>query len=367
MTDTPPLLVADTPNLVDQYCHGLVREELGLATFEARLGRGSPAQGTTFFDSRTGFAVRRWCPPLLGLDPHCPPAAYLARRRELGFLESGRRLLRAGGIAAHLVDTGTAEELTGPPELAATGGTVAREVVRLEHLAEQVADTSGTAEAFLANLSEAVHAVSATAAAFTCLGGPGEDAASAGAPPGPGAVRAAAATWLAGRAAGGRLAEPVLLAHLCWVALTTGRPLQLHARPGPRRAAALTAFAEATAGLGTDVVLLGGGGPHDHTARLAALHPHVYAGIGPVDPYGGPPVRDALAGALERAPFGKLMYASGAGGLPELLVVAAREFHQALDEVIGGKIAQGAWSARDGRRVARMIAAENARRVYGLG
>ncbi len=45
----------------------------------------------------------------------------------------------------------------------------------------------------------------------------------------------------------------------------------------------------------------------------------------------------------------------------------AREFHQALDEVIGGKIAQGAWSARDGRRVARMIAAENARRVYGLG
>ncbi|NEC96575.1 amidohydrolase, partial [Streptomyces albidoflavus] len=196
MTDTPPLLVADTPNLVDQYCHGLVREELGLATFEARLGRGSPAQGTTFFDSRTGFAVRRWCPPLLGLDPHCPPAAYLARRRELGFLESGRRLLRAGGIAAHLVDTGTAEELTAPPELAATGGTVAREVVRLEHLAEQVADTSGTAEAFLANLSEAVHAVSATAAAFTRLDGPGEDAASAGAPPGPGAVRAAAATWL---------------------------------------------------------------------------------------------------------------------------------------------------------------------------
>lgn len=205
---------------------------------------------------------------------------------------------------------------------------MAREVVRLEHLAEQVADTSGTAEAFLANLSEAVHAVSATAAAFTCLDGPGEDAASAGAPPGPGAVRAAAATLLAGRAAGGRLAEPVLLAHLCWVALTTGRPLQLHARPGPRRAAALTAFAEATAGLGTDVVLLGGGGPHDHTARLAALHPHVYAGIGPVDPYGGPPVRDALAGALERAPFGKLMYASGAGGLPELHVVAAREFHR---------------------------------------
>lgn len=36
-----------------------------------------PAAGTTFFDTQTGFAVPRWCPPLLGLEPHCPPARYL--------------------------------------------------------------------------------------------------------------------------------------------------------------------------------------------------------------------------------------------------------------------------------------------------
>ncbi|MDX2856395.1 amidohydrolase, partial [Streptomyces scabiei] len=66
----------ETPSLVDQYCHGVLRTELGLGTFEAHLARseGPPAPGTTFFDTQTGFAVRRWCPPLLGLEPHCPPA-----------------------------------------------------------------------------------------------------------------------------------------------------------------------------------------------------------------------------------------------------------------------------------------------------
>lgn len=54
----------ETPSLVDQYCHGVLRTELGLGTFEAQLARteGPPAPGTTLFDTQTGFAVRRWCP-----------------------------------------------------------------------------------------------------------------------------------------------------------------------------------------------------------------------------------------------------------------------------------------------------------------
>ncbi|NEC27489.1 amidohydrolase, partial [Streptomyces sp. SID8111] len=113
----------DTPSLVDQYCHGVLRTELGLGTFEAQLSRteGPPAPGTTLFDTQTGFAVRRWCPPLLGLEPHCPPARYLARRRELGVAEAGRRLLRGSGISTYLVDTGLPGDLTGPAELAAAG------------------------------------------------------------------------------------------------------------------------------------------------------------------------------------------------------------------------------------------------------
>ncbi|KOG91610.1 amidohydrolase, partial [Streptomyces varsoviensis] len=108
------------PPLVDHHCHGVLRGELDARAFESHLTESdAPAPpGTTFFDTQTGFAVRRWCPPLLGLEPHCPPAAYLARRRELGPYKSRKALLRGTGIGAYLVDTGLPGDLTGPDELA---------------------------------------------------------------------------------------------------------------------------------------------------------------------------------------------------------------------------------------------------------
>lgn len=192
----------ETPSLVDQYCHGVLRTELGLGTFEAQLARteGPPAPGTTLFDTQTGFAVRRWCPPLLGLEPHAPPARYLARRRELGVLEAGRRLLRGSGITTYLVDTGLPGDLTGPGELASAGAAEAREIVRLEPLAEQVADTSGTVESFLANLAESVHGAAANAVAFTSVAGSGT--ASPSRPSRPGRARCGARRAAGWRAAG---------------------------------------------------------------------------------------------------------------------------------------------------------------------
>lgn len=134
----------EAASLVDQYCHGVIRTELGLGTFEAQLGRasGPSAPGTTFFDTQTGFAVRRWYPPLLGLDPHCTPARYLARRRELGTLEVAGRLPRSTGISTDLVDTPGPGDMTRPDELAVAGRATAHEIVRLEPLAERVADVS---------------------------------------------------------------------------------------------------------------------------------------------------------------------------------------------------------------------------------
>ncbi|MFG3286842.1 amidohydrolase [Streptomyces sp. NPDC048111] len=354
----------DTPTLVDQHCHGVLRTELGLGTFETALGRTDalPAPGTTFFDTQTGFAVRRWCPPLLGLEPHCPPARYLARRRELGALEAGRRLLRGSGIATYLVDTGLPGDLTAPHEIAAAGAAEAHEIVRLEPLAEQVADTSGSVESFLANLAEAVHTAAASAVAFAsaAAGRAGFDPA----PPGPGEVRGAAGRWLAGRCRHGRLSDPVLLRHLLWSAVATGRPLQL--RLGMADPMPLAAFASATGGLGTDLVLLHGYPYHRQTAHLAGVHPHVYADVGPALVRTGAGAAAVLAEVLELAPFGKLLYSSGARGLPELHVVGARLFGEALGRVLGTWVAEGAWARADAQRVARMIAADNARRVYGL-
>ncbi|WP_320779792.1 amidohydrolase family protein [Streptomyces sp. CRN 30] len=366
----------DTPSLVDQYCHGVLKTELGLGTFEAQLARtaGPPAAGTTLFDTQTGFAVRRWCPPLLGLEPHCPPARYLARRRELGVLEADRRLLRGSGITTYLVDSGLPDDLTGPAEMAAAGAAVAHEIVRLEQLAEQVADTSGTVESFLANLAEAVHGAASHAVAFGSVAGLRHGLALAPEPPGPGEVRGAAGRWLAARPVGGELSDPVLLRHLLWIALASGRPLQLHAglgEPGPRTGRAdpalLTDLVRATAGLGTDLVLLHGYPYHRHAAHLAGAYAHVYADAGAALVRTGARAAGVLGEILELSPFGKVLFSSGGRGLPELHVVGARLFREALGRVLGTWVADGAWSLSDARRVAGMIAAGNARRVYGLG
>ncbi len=356
----------DTPSLVDQYCHGVLRTELGLGTFEAQLGRTTrpPAPGTTFFDTQTGFAVRRWCPPLLGLDPHCSPAHYLARRRELGVLQAARLLLRGSGISTYLVDTGLPGDLTGPREIAAAGSADAREIVRLELLAQQVADTSGTVEGFLANLAEAVHGAAASAVALTSVAAVGHGLALAPEPPGPGEVRGAAGRWLAGRQVGGALTDPVLVRHLLWIAIASGLPLQLHV--GVDDPMLLTGFAAVTAGLGTDLVLLHVYPYHRHAAHLASVFPHVYADLGPALVHTGARAAAVLAEILELVPFGKLLFSSGARGLPELHVVGARVFREALARVLGGWVTDGAWARADADRVAGMIAAGNARRVYGL-
>lgn len=415
-------MAGDRTQLVDAHGHGVLPGDLGIGAFEARLP-GSAAPHTTLFDSPTGFAVRRWCAPLLGLEPHCAPARYLARRRELGAYEATRLLLRATGIGTYLVDTGEPGDLSPPKELGAAGHAAAYETVRLEPLAQQVADTSGTADAFLANLAEAVHGAALSAAGFSCadtagprapvgasplgadrvpgvgrgepgglyplggdgapgggwgeLGGPlpvaadrvpgagpgesgglfpaGADRVLGVGPPDAGLVRRAAADWLARRPVGERPTHPVLLRHLLWNAVATGLPLTLRHHPAGAGPPAAAGFLRATAGLGTDVVLLPGARQEGAAADLAAELPHVHVAVG-ADP----------APVLARAPFGKVLWASRAAALPELYVTGARGFRAALGRFAEQRIAAGDWSPADARRVTTLITAANARRVYRL-
>ena len=100
-------LVADLP-LVDAHCHLLLAEPVDAAEFErccTEADRPRP-EGVSTWDTAAGLAIRRWCGPVLGLDPFPTPAAYLARRRELGVDEVTSRLLRASGLSDLLVDTG---------------------------------------------------------------------------------------------------------------------------------------------------------------------------------------------------------------------------------------------------------------------
>src|SRR5690242_14998322 len=91
----------DDVALVDQHCHGVVDVALDRERFEllaTEADRPAPA-GCSGLDSQLGFAIRRWCAPVLGLAAHAAPDDYLARRAVLGPADVNRRLLTAAGVA----------------------------------------------------------------------------------------------------------------------------------------------------------------------------------------------------------------------------------------------------------------------------
>ncbi|MFI1970773.1 amidohydrolase family protein [Streptomyces cinnamoneus] len=366
------------PPLVDQHCHGVVRGDPDDDLFASFLTESDlpAADGTSFFDTQLGFAVRRWCPPLLDLEPHCPPARYLDRRRELGGAEATRRLLGACGIADYVVDTGLGRpgELLEPRELAAAaGGAGSHEVVRLERLAEGLADRAGGLSSFLDELATGVPAAARTAVAFKSVIAYRHGLDFAPEPPAPAEVRRAADRWLVGRAPGDRLTDPVLMRHLLWSAAETALPVQLHTGFGDPDLRLhrcdpllLTDFARAVRPTGCALVLLHGYPFHRGAGYLAHAFPHVYADVGLALTHTGARAGAVLAEMLELAPFGKLMFSTDAYGLPELYVVGAELFRRGLSRLLTGWVDEGAWSSGDAERVAAMVAAGTARRVYGL-
>jgi predicted TIM-barrel fold metal-dependent hydrolase len=73
-----------------------------------------------------------------------------------------------------------------------------------------------------------------------------------------------------------------------------------------------------------------------------------------------------VAESLELAPFGKVLFSSDAWGPPELHYLGALLWRRATARVLGGWVADGDWSHADALRVAEMVGAGNARRVYRL-
>ena len=97
--------LTDIP-LIDDHCHGVLREDLDQLAFESLLNEASGRSrwGTTLFDSMLGRGVRRWCAPKLGLEEFATPEGYIARQNELGFDEVVAEELITGNVRlAHLV------------------------------------------------------------------------------------------------------------------------------------------------------------------------------------------------------------------------------------------------------------------------
>jgi predicted TIM-barrel fold metal-dependent hydrolase len=367
--------VRDLP-LVDHHCHGIVRAPLDTAAFAGHLceaDRPGPFH-PDLFDTQVGLAVRAICAPLLDLPRHAAAQDYLARRAELEPAELARRLLAPTGTADYLVDTGLRPEvMTSPAELAAFTGARGHEVLRLEHIAEQLIVAVDTAE-FADAVTDAVHrqgeSVVGTKSIAAYRGGLDLDPRR----PSPAEVTAAAGNWLrsgAGRAP--RLTDQVIIRHLLWAAIDLGKPLQFHVGYGDSdvdlhrcRPSLLTPLLRATAGLGVPVMLLHTYPYHREAGCLAQVFDHVFVDVGLALHNVGSRAGAVLAELLELAPFSAVLYSSDAYALPELYAIAAALVRRSLGAFLDDGIARDFWSAADADRIAELVCSENARRAYRL-
>lgn len=372
--------------LVDHHVHGAFRGPLGRAEFEESLNEGSTDRipsGTTAFDTQLGFAVRRWCAPLLDLPVHAPAEDYWARRAALGDDEVAARLLPAAGVGHWIADAGhAAERLLSPGELARVAGGTAYEVVRLEAVAEEVAaalagqgatDGRGYADAYRDLLGEAVargavgvKTVVAYRAGFDLdWSEPDADA-----------VRRAAAGWLAesARTQGRpRLTDPVLLRFGVHCGVRLGLPVQIHTGFGDRdldlhrvSPLLLTGLLRQPAVAAVPVMLLHCYPYHREAGYLAQAFDRVYCDVGLALNHVGARAAAVVAESMELAPFGRLLFSSDAWGPPELHYLGAALWRRATVEAVGSWVASGDWSAADARRVITMVGRSNALEAYGL-
>ncbi len=365
--------------LVDHHVHPALVAETGAGEFEQLLtesDRPLPA-GLTTFDSQLGVAVRRWCAPVLDLEPFAAPADYLARRSALGPAEVTRRLLRASGVAHLLLDTGYVRPgLLDLPGMREAAGAQADEIVRLEAVAEQaVLDGDGSAAGFAVRFAAALARQAATAVGLKSIVGYRYGLDFDPEPPAAAEVTAAAGGWLRQIEATGRVRvdDPVLLRHLLWAGLDLGLPLQLHTGFGDPDAdlrrcdpLLLRGFLERTEPAGVPVMLLHCYPYHRGAGYLAQAYPHVYLDVGLAINYTGARAAAVVGESLELAPFGKLLFSSDAWGPPELHYLGALLWRRATARVLGEWVAGGDWSQADALRVAEMVGAGNARRVYRL-
>ena len=390
--------------LVDHHCHGLLLDPLDRVGFESLLNEAAAPSvlGGSFFDSMLGLAIRRWCAPVLGLEPHARPERYLDRRAELG-AEASRRLVRAAGIEVFMVDTGPPATALGPlcqPEtLAGLGGGAAAEVLRLETLVEDLLADGAAPEGVGARV-RSILSERRVQPRRSC--GADQDRHVVGCSPaqpwGAGPIVAAksiaayrvgldlpaakprdealaAALSTVGPGSDGRLRIADLTVHgwLAWTAVELGLPLQIHVGYGdadldlrladPLR---LTGFLRATEARGVPILLLHSYPYQRSAAYLAQVFGHVFVDVGLAVHNTGALSRQVIGEVLELVPFGKLLFSSDAYGLAELFHLGALLFRRGLGGALAELVAAEEMSGDDAVRVAGLVARDNARRVYGL-
>ncbi|MSR99796.1 amidohydrolase family protein [Arthrobacter sp. BL-252-APC-1A] len=362
--------------LIDHHCHGVMARPLQRAEFEDLATESSwpgPA-GTTFFDTQLGFAIRRWCAPVLGLEAHVSPEDYLARRAELGADAVNSLLLSAANLDTVLVETGyRGEEITSPEQTGLLASAGFREVVRLERIAEDVAAAGTTPGTFATDFAAALEERSRNAAGVKSIMAYRYGLDFNPDRPSDQEVQTAAAQWLAAAGNEPRMDHPVLLRHLLWAAVDLGKPIQFHVGYGDAdvdlhrcNPLNMTAWLRAVRSRNVPVMLLHCYPFQREAGYLAHVFPHVYADVGLAVNYTGSRSDAVIAESLELTPFHKAVFSTDAFGLPELYFLGAHLFRRGFDRVVGRWVEDGEWSPADAERVAHLIGHVNSERAYGL-
>ena len=365
--------------LIDHHVHGTLRVELSREEFEDVITESDRPRraGTTNFDSQFGLAVRRFCAPVIGLEPHASPDEYVAQRLSLGATEVNRRLLSAARLGAMIIDTGFAtSKLTDLTETATLSGAPTFEIVRLEAVAEALVRDGVAATAFADALRTALaNAVAGGAVGFKSIAAYRYGLDMPQQRPSDDEVATRAGAWMADAAASGRIriGDPVLLSFLMWSAIDLGKPLQFHIGYGDSdinllraNPALLTDFMRATENSGSAIMLLHCYPYQREAAYLSQMFPHVFFDIGEAINYSGLQSRTIIGESLEIGPFTKQLYSSDGWGPAELHFVGSYLWRRGMTEVLSSWVEQGDCTVDGAIRVATLIGRDNAAAVYGV-
>jgi predicted TIM-barrel fold metal-dependent hydrolase len=362
--------------LVDHHVHGAFEKAVDRAEFEAAINEGSIDPVPSFmtqFDSPLGLAIRRWCAPVLGLEPHADADTYWRRRSELAPDELAGVMLRAAGIARWIVDTGYKGNLISTPlRLTELSGVPSSEILRLERLAEDLLETGTQPEA----LPGAFRAALQNAADDPATVGTKTIAAYRSSfdidwsRPADGQV-IEHARELAARPKPLRLDSPVLIAFGVHEAAEHGLPVQVHVGFGDRdldlhRTDPMLLLPLLRTMTPVPVLLLHCYPFQRQAGYLAQAFDHVNFDVGLAINYLGVRSTALVAEALDTAPFAKQLFSSDAFGPPELHLLGSVLWRRAMGLVLGDWVRTGDCTESDAIRIVDMIGVHNAARVYGL-
>jgi hypothetical protein len=362
--------------LIDHHVHGAFEKPVGRDEFEAAINEGSTDPVPSFmtqFDSPLGLAIRRWCAPVLGLEPHADANTYWRRRSEFTPDELASAMLRAAGISRWIVDTGFKGDLISTPQrLTELSGVPSSSILRLERLAEDLLEAGTDPEAFPGAIRSALQNAlddPATVGTKTIAAYRSSFDIDWSRPTDGQVIEHA--RELTARPRPLRLDSPVLIAFGVHEAAEHGLPVQVHVGFGDRdldlhRTDPMLLLPLLRTMTPAPVLLLHCYPFQRQAGYLAQAFDHVNFDVGLAINYLGVRSTALVAEALDTAPFAKQLFSSDAFGPPELHLLGSVLWRRAMGLVLGDWVRTGDCTEQDAIRIVDMIGVHNASRVYEL-